>query len=527
MATLPLDSPVFRRFHSVASSFPGDRIDALRSMEKWEDVDAGCCVADVWFDSDSNRVYDVMYVRGEPLPSLDDEEDESDFFDNQDEEETLAIRALLCDVVDDLPHGTFAFTLTHCGEVLWTSSDPKWNGQYDVQQGYKPSLHQYHLPRPLPTLLRSQLTLVDRLYRFVDKVTYPPSPWDQQGKTAVFKYPNPYMIVWREIQTLARLPAHHPHMIGIDCIILEELTGLGVIGFTTRFIDAPTMDRWPPSRPFKLRYLQELMGVLDELHLQYGVHHRDLADRNLMVDPDTDKLVVIDFGLAAPPNHGGYHSEWNDFKAMVAFLHHRITWGVKYDGESLPDDDEEASLLLSRERWVKHPDVVLDHGADVFYDELVAWTKKRGRWHEIQPAQPAPASQLPPPPTPPPPFQIHTPFWPTDHLIQLKDEVCLDDSGFINDLCQETGQCRRSFGRPALTWHRPPSSKVDPTRRLLATGRYADEEEAVSGKAIAVPDPKLGFPQPPVFPPTPAARPNKRWNRKRASGSARLVSEDI
>lgn len=78
----------------------------------------------------------------------------------------------------------------------------------------------------------------------------------------------------REIQILAQLPAHHPpHLISMECVVLEELTGLGVIGFTTRFIDAPTMDRWAPSRPFKLRWLRELMGVLDELHLQYGIHH--------------------------------------------------------------------------------------------------------------------------------------------------------------------------------------------------------------------------------------------------------------
>jgi hypothetical protein len=31
---------------------------------------------------------------------------------------------------------------------------------------------------------------------------------------------------------------------------------------------------------------------------------------------------------------------------------------------------------------------------------------------------------------------------------------------------------------PFLSWRRPPSSKVDPARRLLATGRYADQEDA-------------------------------------------------
>lgn len=73
----------------------------------------------------------------------------------------------------------------------------------------------------------------------------------------------------------------------------------------------------------------------------------------------------------------------------------------------------------------------------------------------------------------------------------------------MGSLCQRQRQPHGPAevrARPALTWHRPLQSKVDPARRLLATGRYADEEEAVSGRraAIAVPDPKRGFPQPPA-----------------------------
>lgn len=44
---------------------------------------------------------------------------------------------------------------------------------------------------------------------------------------------------------------------------------------------------------------------------------------------------------------------------MVAFLYHRITLDTRYE-ERLPDDVEEASLLLARDKWAKHPDVVLD-----------------------------------------------------------------------------------------------------------------------------------------------------------------------
>jgi len=155
------------------------------------------------------------------------------------------------------------------------------------------------------------------------------------------------------------------------------------------------MDRWAPSRPFKLRWLQELMGVLDELHLQYGIHHHDLTARNLIVDPDTDKLVVIDFDMAGIHRPGEFRYDWDDLKAMVAFLYQRITLDTRYE-ERLPDDAEEASLLLAQDKWVKHPDVVLDHDAAVYYNKLVAWLKERRQLH----VQPAPQ---PPPPHPPRP----------------------------------------------------------------------------------------------------------------------------
>ncbi len=42
---------------------------------------------------------------------------------------------------------------------------------------------------------------------------------------------------------------------------------------------------------------------------------------------------------------------------------------------------------------------------------------------------------------------------------------------------------RRRAGRPYLDWRRPASSRLDPSRRLLATGRYADEEDAAQKAA--------------------------------------------
>ena len=125
------------------------------------------------------------------------------------------------------------------------------------------------------------------------------------------------------------------------------------------------MDRWAPSRPFKLRWLQELMGVLNELHLQYGIHHYNLTAWNLIVDLDTDKLVVIDFNIASIYRPGGFCYNWDDLKVIVAFLYQRITLDTWYK-ERLLNDTEEALLLLAWDKWVNHPDVVLDYNTVIY-----------------------------------------------------------------------------------------------------------------------------------------------------------------
>jgi hypothetical protein len=81
---------------------------------------------------------------------------------------TDAVR-LLRPLMDDLPDDVLAISISASGDILWTSTDP------DLQQArctYYPSVAEYQLPRPIPTLMRSELTVVDHLSGNVDKVCY-------------------------------------------------------------------------------------------------------------------------------------------------------------------------------------------------------------------------------------------------------------------------------------------------------------------------------------------------------------------
>ncbi len=87
---------------------------------------------------------------------------------------------------------------------------------------------------------------------------------------------------------------------------------------------------------------------------------------------------------------------------------------------------------------------------------------------------------------------------------------------------------RSQYSRTNIDWRRPAKEKTDKSRRLLATGRYEDEEERVP--RFVAPDPERGFPQP--FTPWTAAvdgndkDTGKNKKRKRADSDDRGDNRD-
>ncbi|KAK3382607.1 hypothetical protein B0T24DRAFT_564866 [Lasiosphaeria ovina] len=371
---------------------------------------------------------------------------------------------ILRPIVDDLPPEVTAIDLSQSGKLLQTVSNPRWGGG---ECTYYPSTYEYQLPAPLPTLLRSDLA-VSRRIRFVDKVVY----GEEQEKVAAYKFNAcPGSLgggIWPEIQLLARL-APHPRIIAIDSLVLDEISGQGVIGFTMPFMPAPTLeDRLP--RPFKLRWLRELMDLVDELYFEYGIVHQDIRGDNLSIS-DTGSILIFDFGLATQvgtDRNGRFQigeiPEMNDVKGTMFFLYRLITHDPQYSQYFLRGVDE--SNIVDRDKWVKHADVELDHDVDTFYNELMAWVRKRRDGPKLTHYTQAPRHfEIPDMP------EHNMGWWCGNSHSKTEEEA----------------------GRPVLTWERPPASKWDKSRKLLATGKYADEQPPV--RFMHVPDPKKGFPQ--------------------------------
>ncbi|KAK4108988.1 hypothetical protein N656DRAFT_801410 [Canariomyces notabilis] len=304
-----------------------------------------------------------------------------------------------------------------------------------------------------------------RLHPGVDLVSYRPSRFPSPGgkdeNRYVFKYKskNPQEL-WNEIQMLARFPKH-PHIAWLDRLVLDEMTGSQVVGFTMRYAANGSLDKSKPL--FKLRWLKQLMQVIDDLNLQHGIIHQDVHARNLVTDPATDS----------------------------------------YSQYMLQDLNE--NHFKDPAKWIKRPDVDLNDDVAEFYFELMAWVRSRRAAKPMAHYTEAPEHiSWPSPPDPRP------------------------SSGVVGS--------HRAQEPPFLSWRRPPASKVDPARRLLATGRYADQEDAAqaawkaaatAAAAAAVPAAAVAGPQEETDQSGGASQPANNASRKASPAAGRgLASEN-
>ncbi|CAI7596791.1 unnamed protein product [Penicillium glandicola] len=225
------------------------------------------------------------------------------------------------------------------------------------------------------TIYFSQLQELDRLGLGVDLSSYDLShDSSSNGQKVAFKF-NPFSMprrlemAWKEINMLSRLPPH-PNIVPFDRVVLEDVESR-MIGFTAKYIAGGTLADADPKRPFRFEWLQQLTQVVDFLNLELGIIHQDIAPRNLLVDPDTDKILLFDFDWAA---HGKeYLLDGRDDVSGVAFALYKIITNDKHF-TSVPHWDRNLDIVQNIE-WTCHRE--LDSDVSKFRGFLNEWIATR------------------------------------------------------------------------------------------------------------------------------------------------------
>ncbi|MGI9077410.1 MAG: serine/threonine-protein kinase [Gemmatimonadaceae bacterium] len=103
----------------------------------------------------------------------------------------------------------------------------------------------------------------------------------------------------REAEAVAMVS--HPNIVGVYQV--GELPGLGIPYFVMQFVEGATLDQeFPPGIPVPEARAKKVFGeVASALAIAHarGLVHRDIKPRNIMLDRESGRAVVLDFGISA------------------------------------------------------------------------------------------------------------------------------------------------------------------------------------------------------------------------------------
>lgn len=402
------------------------------------------------FDTDQRRTIVV---------TMDDEQDEED----------LAIQHLKRHI-DDLDSEVYEIHVSDDGDLLSTSSTPEDDRMQAVNY---PLLSNFGNPESVKTVHRRDLRELDRVQPEVDIVAYTdPSREGNHQETLVFKYiclPQSIEFRWDEMQISMRLPPH-PNIVPLDRVVTEELQGRPVVlGFTTRFIPGGTVDE-NIYRVFKLKYLKQLLNVIDDLNLKYGIEHQDVAPRNLLLNEDTDNLLLFDFNYSGPvgckprPNGGlRYEEVRNDVKGVIFTLYEIITRDAHF--RRVQHAQQNSDDVFNMETWAQHPDVRLDHPVADYRAMLNEWVDSRARGPKVTLyTEASEYLEWPDLGLPPEDYVVISEGYPREHPLNTPLW------GYQRDMA-------RNAGMDVVCWERPSQNKIKEGTYVLATGEIVEEIE--------------------------------------------------
>ncbi|TVY89402.1 Casein kinase II subunit alpha' [Lachnellula willkommii] len=292
------------------------------------------------------------------------------------------------------------------------------------------------------TIQYSKLQELGRFGPNVDLSSYEDESGNHQ--TVAFKFnswfkPKRMQMAWDELHLLKSLPPH-PNLLRLDRVVLDDVESR-VIGFTIKYIPGGTLET--SKVPFRFEWLQQLTQVVDFLNLDLGIMHQDIAPRNLLIDPDTHKLVLFDFNFAACGKTGLNHCR-DDVSGVVFTLYELITNDTHFT--RIPHWDRNIDMVQSISEWPCNRE--LDSDVSVFRNFLNEWVARRRSDGDMERYLNAP-NQLAWPDLPTPP-EYNVPY----QIGEYPDGKPYMSTGV------RTRRTAMKLGQFCFRWEREPQSRL-------------------------------------------------------------------
>ncbi|KAI1825748.1 hypothetical protein F4861DRAFT_547150 [Xylaria intraflava] len=187
----------------------------------------------------------------------------------------------------------------------------------------------------IETVNRSQLVEIDRLAPRVDFMV----DTSRNNERIIVKwFLEDNSPQWQEIHTLRSLPAH-PNIVQIHRIILDDNSGR-VLGWASKQIAGTNLET--DKSCFKMKWLKQLLDIVDYLHLELGICHCDLVLKNIMLERAADKILLVDFEFAHQINPYDMQSDINQIVwSVYEIVTHDSTLVEEQLCRYIDEDDEQ------------------------------------------------------------------------------------------------------------------------------------------------------------------------------------------
>ena len=336
--------------------------------------------------------------------------------------------------IDVLNDRVYAINVGRDGQLISASEDP----ENDVTNCayYTPlELFQNCRPGPLKAISRFDLVELDRYAPNIDMVSYSDSDSGDVTK-GVFKYyihGGAAASMWNEINIWSRLP-YHPNIVSFDRVVLDDGR---VVGFTSLYLPNGSLAD-NKTRVFKLRWLKQLVQVVDDLN-SWGIMHQDVAPRNLLINPETDDILLFDFDVSVQIGSDKHHGFRDDTKGVAFTLYETITQDYHFRQVDYP---EQHLADIEGLEWTQHPDVSLDSPVSSYRSMLDEWMVRRANESLLNSGE-----HISWPPFPEPPVVIDELPQPDGRIVTIEGRPLW-----------EIRRVMRSKGDNSyVKWERPPS----------------------------------------------------------------------
>jgi Protein tyrosine and serine/threonine kinase len=202
------------------------------------------------------------------------------------------------------------------------------------------------------TLTRSSLHEEKRINWIADLVSYTHEPGKQ--RLAVFKCAlhEPHVErVWTDAHIMSALNGH-PAIVPFEYFIVDDEQGC-LVGYTSKFVPGGTLQDNHASIVFRLSWLIQLTQIVDDINLKYGIMHRDIAARNILVDPDSKQLLLFDFNNAMQIGSSPKNSQFDgypDVDGVIFTIYELLTIDMSFR-ERKVFWEHDVSPIENMEQW--------------------------------------------------------------------------------------------------------------------------------------------------------------------------------